>query len=70
MPIINHRHFKSQAFYFEKFNFLNPPSSIIETTPSDPREPSQCRLASLIQSPEGPFQPGSSVLALKGPVIG
>jgi hypothetical protein len=28
MPIINHRHFKSQAFYFEKNNFLtlHPPS--------------------------------------------
>jgi hypothetical protein len=67
MPIINHRYFKSQAFYFKKFNFLNPPSSIKETIPSDRREPSQCLLASLIQSAEGPFQPGSSILVWKGP---
>src|SRR4030067_3274893 len=69
MPIINHRYFKSQAFYFKKFNFLNPRSSIIETTPSDRRGPSQCLLASLIQSTEGPFPPGSPVLVWKGPPL-
>ena len=30
MPIINHHHFKSQAFYFEKIDFLNPPSAVIK----------------------------------------
>ena len=69
MPIINHQYFKSQAFYFKKFNFLNPGSSVIETTPSDRRELSQSLLASLIQSAEGPFRPGSSVLVWKGPPL-
>jgi hypothetical protein len=72
MPIINHRYFKSQAFYFKTFDLINPLSSIIEMTPSDGRGPSQWLLASLIQSAEAPFPLGSSILVFpiyKGTIL-